>query len=140
MSWDFLHRAPYEQGKTVSQRYSIAKFENRMFASCWLHGHEYFPLVKGFLIFWNFCYWVCKHTQVPFFHLFVPLKGQCQEILEKKKIWLKRFDLGPIQTDKNSFANFFVFAKIFDRKVRKSCNFFFRYGGFHIFKLLLLGV
>ena len=29
--------------------------------------------------------------------------------------WLKIFDLGPIRTE-----NFFVFAKIFDRKVRKS--------------------
>ena len=32
---------------------------------------------------------------------------------------LNRFDLDPIWTDKNGFANFFVFANIFDRKVRK---------------------
>ena len=51
-------------------------------------------------------------------------------------VWLKRFDLGSRQ---NGFANFFVFAKIFDRKYRKSF-FFYRSGGFHIFKLLLLDV
>ena len=58
--------------------------------------------------------------------------------------------LGPIWIVKNGFANFFVFAKIFDCIVRKSGvrivntrrtrNFFFRYGHFHIFKLLLLDV
>ena len=32
----------------------------------------------------------------------------------------KRFDLGPIWTGENGFASFFVFAKIFDRKVQKS--------------------
>ena len=47
----------------------------------------------------------------------------------------------------NGFANFFVFAKIFDRKVQKlnvlifvdnaDMHFFFRYGGFHIFKSLI---
>ena len=29
----------------------------------------------------------------------------------------KRFDLGPIWTDKNGFANFFIFAKIFSESV-----------------------
>ena len=33
---------------------------------------------------------------------------------------LKKFDVGSIWTGKNSFANFFVFAKIFDSKDRKS--------------------
>ena len=31
--------------------------------------------------------------------------------------WLKRFDLGPIWTGKNGFANFFVFAKILAKNV-----------------------
>ena len=34
-------------------------------------------------------------------------------------ILLKTFDLGPIWTDKNAFANLFVFVKIFHRNVRK---------------------
>ena len=45
------------------------------------------------------------------------LKGQCHEIFDI--FWLKRFDLGHIWTGKNSFT-FFVFAKIFFCKVRKS--------------------
>ena len=46
------------------------------------------------------------------------LKWQCHEILTI--FLLKRFDLGPIWTGENGFASFFVFAKIFDRKVQKS--------------------
>ena len=61
------------------------------------------------------------------------LKGQCNKIVDNF-IWPNRFDVCLILTDKNGFANFFVFAKIFDR------NFFYSYGGFHIFKLLLLDV
>ena len=45
----------------------------------------------------------------------------------------------PHINSKNGFANFFIFAKIFDRKVRKS-EFFWRYGSLQIFKLLLLYV
>ena len=37
-------------------------------------------------------------------------------------VLLKRFDLGPIWTGKNSFANFFVFAKIFAKNMcLRSC-------------------
>ena len=46
------------------------------------------------------------------------LKEQCHEIFDH--FLLKRFDLGPIRTGENGLVNFFVFAKIFDRKVRKS--------------------
>ena len=35
---------------------------------------------------------------------------------------LNRFDIGPKLTGKNVFANFLVFAKIFDCKVQKSCR------------------
>ena len=48
------------------------------------------------------------------------LKGQCHEIFYIVFFWLKRFDPGSIKTGKNGFANFFVFSKIFDCKVRKS--------------------
>ena len=37
------------------------------------------------------------------------LKEQCHEILIF--FLLKRFNLGPIRTDKNGFVNLFVFAK-----------------------------
>ena len=59
--------------------------------------------------------------------------------------------IAPYKQAKTVSRTFFVFAKIFDRKVRKSrvhvlslagtsrtSKFFFRYGRFHIFKLLLL--
>ena len=42
------------------------------------------------------------------------LKGQCNKIVDNF-IWLNRFDVCLILTDKNGFANFFVFAKIFGR-------------------------
>ena len=44
------------------------------------------------------------------------LKWQCHEIFDHFFL-LKRFDLGPIWTGKNGFANFFVFAKIFAKNV-----------------------
>ena len=49
------------------------------------------------------------------------LKEQCHEILIF--FLLKRFNLGPIRTDKNGFANLFVLRRPqeFDRKVRKLC-------------------
>ena len=63
----------------------------------------------------------------------------------------KESTLDPIWTGKNDFANFFVFEKIFDRKISKilwprsrlttrTCTFFIRKGGFHIFKLLLVSL
>ena len=48
------------------------------------------------------------------------LKGQCHEIFAP--FLLKRFDLGPIWTGKNGFANFFVFAKIFPVLRSLSCD------------------
>ena len=44
------------------------------------------------------------------------LKGQCHEIFDNFFL-LKRFDLGPIWTGKNCFANFFFFSKIFLKNV-----------------------
>ena len=38
------------------------------------------------------------------------LKGKCHEIVDHF-IFLKSFDMGPIWTGKNGFANFIVFAK-----------------------------
>ena len=59
--------------------------------------------------------------------------------------------IAPYKQAKTVSRTFFVFAKIFDRKVRisrvhvlslagtsRTSKFFFRYGRFHIFKLLLL--
>ena len=48
------------------------------------------------------------------------LKGQCHAIFDIILFWRTRFDLGPIWPGKNGSANFFIFDKIFDRKVRKS--------------------
>ena len=65
-------------------------------------------------------------------HLFLPLP-----------LHLRRFDLGSIWTGKNGFAHFFVFAKIFDRKARKSgVRVVVDYvdTSFQLFKLLLLDV
>ena len=47
-----------------------------------------------------------------------PPQWQCHNIFGILFL-LKRFDLGPIWTDKNDLRNVFVFAKLFDRKARK---------------------
>ena len=47
------------------------------------------------------------------------LKGQCHEIFYHFA-GLKDLTWAPYEQAKNCFANFFVFAKIFNRKVRKS--------------------
>ena len=57
--------ASYEQGKTVSRRYSIAKFQNRV--SLTTTPTPKFSLDTNGFIFLNYCYWVCKHTYKPFF-------------------------------------------------------------------------
>ena len=55
--------------------------------------------------------------------------------------YLPQVPPGPHKTTgKTGFANFFVFAKIFDHKVRKSRNFFFRYiRGFPYFLIMAFG-
>ena len=62
--------APYEQAKTVlwafsfSRRYSIAKFKICVYAyTMWTR--KCFSRYGCFILF-NYCYWVCKHTQVLF--------------------------------------------------------------------------
>ena len=59
--------------------------------------------VKGSCILWS--------------QIALALKWLCHETFHRFFL-LKRFDLGPtsIWTGENGFANFFVFAKIFDRK------------------------
>ena len=80
------------------------------------------------------CHWVCRILETRASHevkisststftfifyfkgvhdknVYVQLKWQCHEIFWKSFL-LKRFDLGPKWTDKNSFATFFVLAKI----------------------------
>ena len=47
------------------------------------------------------------------------LKGHCYEIFDTFLLTYSTY-LGPIWTGKNRFTNFFVFAKIFNGKVRKS--------------------
>ena len=70
--------APYEHRQkqfcklSFSQRSSIAKFENRESALS-TPTRTIFLDTEVFL-FLNYCYWVCKHTQVLFF-LFFPLKS-----------------------------------------------------------------
>ena len=46
------------------------------------------------------------------------IKGQCRKIFGHNFLH-KRFVLGPISTGKNSFSNFLVSEKIFQRKVQK---------------------
>ena len=44
-------------------------------------------------------------------------KGQCNEIFDHFFVLRQIFDLGPIWTGKNGFANYFVFSKIFEKNV-----------------------
>ena len=67
--------AKYEQAKTVSRtfsfsrRYLMAKFVNRVYSthSQRLRGQANFSLNTDIFNFFDYCYWMCKHTQVPFF-------------------------------------------------------------------------
>ena len=79
----------------------------------------------------------CKKSLLENLVHTVSLKGQCHEIFDHSLFLLNRFDLGPKWTCKNGFTNLFVFAKLFDRKVRKSEALL---EGFHILKVLLFGV
>ena len=40
-----------------------------------LRGHPNFSLDTAFFKFLNYCYWMCEHTQIPFFCLTNPLKS-----------------------------------------------------------------
>ena len=65
------------QQHLFSRRYSIRLQSSNIACSSsqQLRGHANLSLDTDIYIFLNYCYWVCKHTQIPFFHLIVPLKS-----------------------------------------------------------------
>ena len=67
---------PYEQAKTVSQTFSFSRryvgIRSQSSKITFLHNqrllrHLNFSLDTKVFIFINYCYWVCKNTQEPFF-------------------------------------------------------------------------
>ena len=73
--------APYDQAKTScenfrfrgdiqSQRLKIGFPHSQR-----LRGHLIFSLYTEIFIFLNYCYWICKHIQIPFFCMIVPLSS-----------------------------------------------------------------